>query len=413
MGRHSAPESLAGTASVVRMFARHARSRIEVHAKVPVELVASGAVDDLTLITADDQLLDCIAAGQGDVFTMPHDFSAGFPAGSLAPLLATWRSQIVDPQWPSMPTAEQAQEAVRADRRAGVTPTRRALRPMLGVAIAISALLFGSAAAGAQSAKPGDALWPLTRVLYAERADSYAAKDAAGHSLASASNALSSGDPTSAMSALEAAGGEIKKVRLPELTKVKQSLELAYETLLSRASDAGTSSAHSSGGKIAVGSQPADGASASLGNSATRVTPTSSKGSTGNASSTATTGTTPSRASIPGAPITQNPSRPPTTSRPTAPSIAPVNPTDAATTPTGPAVPPTSSPNNPPIPTDPGTSGPGSSDPGTPPATSNPANTGPSTTSVIPTPTPTTPTPTTPDTGTNVSSIPTTSVASP
>lgn len=408
MGRHTAPEPPAGSGSVVRMPARYARARNGVRATVEVDLASStAAVDDLTLITADDLLLDRIAAGQGDIFATQHHFPPGFPAGSLAPLLATWRSEIVDPQWPSVPTAEQAQEAVRADRRTVVKPTRRVLRPILGVAIAISALLFGSAAVGAQSAKPGDALWGLTKVLYAERADSYTAGAAANRSLNRAGRELSSGNTTSARMALTSALREMDKVKLKE---VRDPLEAAYQTLMLQATDDSTGSAQSSAHKSAVGSQPAPGAVGSRGGGTTSVTPTHPRGSTGNAPGAAASGTTASRSTLLGPPVIQNSSRPPTTGRATAP---PTNPTDPATTPTNSAVPGTSITSTPSISTAPGSPGvgttaPGATTPGTPSATSAPATTEPSTTSVLPTATPTTPRP-----GGNVGTAPATTVASP
>lgn len=416
MGRHSAPEPAAGASSVVRMTpARLSRSRGAAADPVPVDLAASGAfVDDLTLITADDQLLDCIAAGQGDVFTMPQQFSSGFPAGSLAPLLATWRSEIVDPQWPSVPTAEQVRKAVRADRRPAVKHTRRALKPMLGVAVAISALLFGSAAVGAQSAKPGDVLWPLTRVLDSDRFDNYAAKDAAGNSIATAKLALSSGNPASAIDALSEARGEMEKVSLAELTQAKTSLELDYHNLMTSASVARTAAVESSAAVVAAASSAlANGNGTKPGTTGVSATPPGSR-APGNGPGPSS-GTAPDRSSSTGSPASADPGRPPVTgSGSTAPVTRPANPTDPAPTPTGPGTSGQSAPSSPtapattaPVTPYPGSTGPVTTAPGVsgPPtaASTDPVTTAASTTSALPTPTPTPPAPT--PAGANAASV--------
>ena len=210
MGRHNAPEPDVTRASVVLMdTARTSRARLAAAAessKVDFS-VAEAVVDDLTLITADDQFLDRIAAGQGDVFAVDDVHTRRGPGG-LAPLLATWRADIVAPQWPDAPTVEEAINAA-APR---VRPARRALRPILGVAVAISALLFGSAAIGAQHAQPGDALWPLTQVLYSDHATSVQAGLAVKASLGVAKDALDHDQPRSALNVLTSASGEVDKV---------------------------------------------------------------------------------------------------------------------------------------------------------------------------------------------------------
>ncbi|SDO99730.1 hypothetical protein SAMN04515671_2611 [Nakamurella panacisegetis] len=219
MGRHRAPELGAGRGSVVLMdTARSTRARAASGDTAGVDFsVAEAVMDDLTLITADDLLLDRIAAGQGDVFPEPATGVRSGPGG-LAPLLATWRADIVDPQWPDAPTVDEAIRAAAPKAR----PARRALRPILGVAVAISALLFGSAAIGAQHAQPGDALWPLAQVLYADHATSVQAGLAVKASLGIARDALVQHQPQSALVALTSASGEVQKVLT---TDGKQALQ--------------------------------------------------------------------------------------------------------------------------------------------------------------------------------------------
>ncbi len=138
-------------------------------------------VDDLGMIAADDRMLDLIVLGHADLAAASTESRAltdgdeppVFGEGSLAPLLAAWRSEIVDPPLPELPTVIYPKRTMRAPAN---RPPGRALRPILVAAVAIFALVVGSAAVGAHSAQPGDALWPLTKVLYSSHADSVAAK---------------------------------------------------------------------------------------------------------------------------------------------------------------------------------------------------------------------------------------------
>jgi hypothetical protein len=401
MGRHSAPEPPEGPPSVVRLAsARHRGTRAVALAHLD-PATAEAFVDDLTLITADDQLLDRIAAGQGDVFVLPPQFAAGFPAGSLAPLLASWRSEIVDPQWPCLPTVEQAQEAVRAQSRPAFKPAGRALKPMLTVAVAISALLLSSAAVGAQSARPGDTLWPLAQVLYTDRAHSYEAGAAARGSLDNAAAALSSGNPTSAKIALTSAQKEMDRVKLSE---VRAPLQTDYDKLMRRAEVAVVTESEQSSANLAALESASHGATGSSGAIGVKARPsgTSRSGnSTGTRSSTSSAG--PGKT---GGPVTTNPSSQVPTTGTTAVVTAPSDPSDPVAAPTGPTAPGTSGPSLPsvtgtpvttgpvitsPVATAPGTTDPVVTDPVTTgPATApstDPVTTQASTTSELPTPT--------------------------
>ncbi len=181
-------------------------------------------VDDLSLIAADDELLDAIAGGRP---ATNERFR-----GSLEPLLESWRSEITEPPLPALPAMVVALPRQPASVSA---PSRRALRPMIAVVAAICALVLGSASVGAQSARPGDALWPLTRVLYADHAHSVVAAQAVSRSLKSARVALGSGDAGRAIVALTAASRDVEKVAVVDGRK---DLQATLDNLWGQATDA-------------------------------------------------------------------------------------------------------------------------------------------------------------------------------
>jgi len=229
-------------------------------------------LDDLTLIAADDHFLNVIAADHGDVFDQPMSSASGFKAGILAPLLATWRAGIVDPMSPEIPTAHVIAQVARAGGGLTAIPSRRVLRPMIAVAVAISALLFGSAAVGAQSAKPGDTLWPLTQMLYTHHATSVVAGMAAAGSLDAARLALDAGDSPAALSALSLASWDMQRVSaadgLPQLQQHYSSL-LRQANLSVLADDAASRTQASTAVASASGAQGRPG----LGGTLTAVHP--------------------------------------------------------------------------------------------------------------------------------------------
>ena len=390
MARHRAPEPEVARNSVVLMDTARS-SRLRSASAAPVDFsVAEAVVDDLTLITADDLMLDRIAAGQGDVFV---DFSVGTATGPgvLAPLLATWRADIVDPQWPDAPTVDEAIIAAAAPR---ARPARRALRPILGVAVAIGALLFGSAAIGAQHAQPGDTLWPLAKVLYSDHATSVQAGLAVKASLGRAQNALDHHQPSNALVALTSASGEVEKVLT---TDGKEALQVQVKQLwnqanssLQAATPSGTPSpagVNGSGAPVVGPPTTLDPArSTSTGKAAATATAASASGS-GKATGSASAPARPSTAGATTAPA-------PTTGASSRPIVPPpvVIPSTTAGTPT-PTAPGTSS-TDVPTTSDPGTTpAPSSTDPGTPTSSDQPT-TEVSTTSELPTPTQTPDTPT-------------------
>lgn len=179
-------------------------------------------VEDLTRITADDEFLDAIAAGGADLRSVFADAAAGTSAGPVAvsdlfgggrwpvglgPLLMAWRSELLEPPMPALPTLASRPMLAPADRS-----RRRSMRSLLSVGIAIGALLMASTAVGARSAQPGQPLWGLSQVLWSDHADSVEAKGKVEAAIDVAKNAIKNGDASAAQQALLIADGEVGKV---------------------------------------------------------------------------------------------------------------------------------------------------------------------------------------------------------
>lgn len=165
---------------------------------------------DIAAVRADDELLDRIRAD----FTAGHDlFEVHVGAGpgfwsvdAMETLLTAWQDELSAAPMPATPSLGKADWALRKGRRQG-------LRPMIAVGAAICALLIGSAGVGSRLARPGDALWPLTTVLWSDRVASAHAGEKVTRQLNVASSALDLGDPTGASTALTSVSVDLPEVQ--------------------------------------------------------------------------------------------------------------------------------------------------------------------------------------------------------
>ncbi|MET3804835.1 hypothetical protein ABIB25_001831 [Nakamurella sp. UYEF19] len=348
MGRHSAPETDRDdqdrTVPILRMPSVRTRPgperlmRASPGSEQQVPGVLFPIVDDLSMIAADDQMLDLIASGRsdfGDVFaTLP--MASGYPrpvhhpTGVLEPLLITWRCELAEAPLPATPCPP---VLVRVMRAPADKPSRRAIRPMVAAAAAICALLLGSTAVGARSAEPGDPLWALTQVLYSSHAKSVEAGIKADNSMETARSLLKDGDAPKALVALTSASGDLERV---ELGADRQRLQTKYDTLWIKAhneTEAATSSTSSSGtpGRGAPAIIAAAGAATgthTAPRSATSAPATSGSPSAATSLSTTGVSTTPSRPGSSTAPvvIVAPPVKPTTSGAPSAPVKQPTQP---------------------------------------------------------------------------------------
>jgi hypothetical protein len=158
---------------------------------------------DLAAVQADDALLDLLAAG--------HRGSADADADAeLARVLVAWRLDV---------EAEAIGELVDTDTAIGMISAARKpvprRHPVLGPAAAAAAVLviaFSGVGLVAKSAQPGDQLFSLTKVLYADYARSAEAAQKAETELNQAQTALQQGQPQQAEQSLQEAKEQLTVV---------------------------------------------------------------------------------------------------------------------------------------------------------------------------------------------------------
>ncbi|WP_412539240.1 hypothetical protein R8Z50_25775 [Longispora sp. K20-0274] len=141
-------------------------------------------------LAATDAALDALGRGE-----------PGPDGDALLGALALWRADLDEPAAPRV--------APRRPRR---------LLVAAAAAVLITAGLGGVAAA-AGDARPGSVLWPVTRIAYADRAESALAEDAADRLLAEADRALAEGRSADAARSLAAAEAQLSKIDSPDTVR--------------------------------------------------------------------------------------------------------------------------------------------------------------------------------------------------
>lgn len=174
---------------------------------------------DLVQIGADDRFLDRLVAhldldpispaGAGAADTSADPGAGADDTGStaeLSRLFSTWRAELHPSQLPPTPSVGTADWALRRGRR-------RTARPVVAAAAALAVLLLGSAAVGSRAARPGDTLWPVASVLWADRVDSAEAGRSAQNYLLRARSELSGGRVVNASAALTEVSGQLPRIQ--------------------------------------------------------------------------------------------------------------------------------------------------------------------------------------------------------
>jgi len=192
--------------------------------------------EDLAQIRSDDALLDALAAQVNGAYngTNGHhadprvdDHTADFDDERLNVLLLAWRQDVDSDPLPEMVDTPTALATVNAAKSA------RRRRPRLLVPVAAAAAVLAVAFAGmgmaARDAQPGDALWGLSKVLYADHARSVEAAQSVRSDLNNAQQALQQGRIDEAKDALQAAGSQLPAVHTED---GKDDLQAKHESLL-------------------------------------------------------------------------------------------------------------------------------------------------------------------------------------
>jgi hypothetical protein len=226
---------------------------------------------DFSLVHADDAFLDALGAAEPDQ-------AGAYADDRLAALLLSWRDDVDAEPITNLVEPKLAVATVRA-ARARQRRGPRLLAP-LAAAAAMLAIAFAGIGLAAQNAQPGDTLWGLARVLYADHARSVEAAQAVRSDLSRAEQALANGKVAEARSMLDDA-----KQALPTVSSEdgKADLQAQHAELEAKLS-----------GNPAVGASPPPSASPSTVASSGTPTPTTTTSNPPPTSSSTTAPTLPS-----------------------------------------------------------------------------------------------------------------------
>jgi hypothetical protein len=169
---------------------------------------------DIAAVQADDELINALSAG----FGVPSGGRAFHADDQVVALLSSWRADVIEEPIPELIDLDTAVAAVRAGMPAA-KPTRsgraRHLVPVAAAA-AFLVLVGGGVTIGSATAEPDSALWPVSKVLFSERAESVEAAVRVSDKIDNAKQALSEGKPEQAAADLAQAQQELSKVRPQE-----------------------------------------------------------------------------------------------------------------------------------------------------------------------------------------------------
>jgi hypothetical protein len=169
---------------------------------------------DLAAVQADDELINALGAG----FGVPSGGRSFHADDQVVALLSSWRADVVAEPIPELVDLETAVAAVRAGMPATRPSRSGRARHLVPVAAAAAFLVLvgGGVTIGSATAEPDSALWPVSKVLFSERAESVEAAVRVSDKIENAKQALSEGKPEQAAAELAQAQQELAKVRPQE-----------------------------------------------------------------------------------------------------------------------------------------------------------------------------------------------------
>jgi hypothetical protein len=176
---------------------------------------------DLVAVQADDELINALAAG----VSVSSSGAGNDVEDHVSTILAAWKAEVDAEPVPELVDLDSAIAAIRSGR-----PAANRLRHLAPVAAAAAfvVLTVGGLSVGSYSAEPSDVLWPVTKVLYSEKAESVEAADRVEKRIARAKQAIAAGQPALADEELKAAAADLAVVRPQEgrstLTEVQDFL---------------------------------------------------------------------------------------------------------------------------------------------------------------------------------------------
>ena len=170
---------------------------------------------DLVAVQADDELISALAAG---LAVSSAGARASHADDQVVAMLSAWRADVAAEPVPDLVDLDTAVAAVREGIKSA-RPVRSARTRHLvpvAAAAAILVLVGGGVSLGSADAQPDSALWPVSKMLFSERAASVEAAVRASDKIDNAKQALTRGQPDAAVDDLQAAQQDLKAVRPQE-----------------------------------------------------------------------------------------------------------------------------------------------------------------------------------------------------
>jgi len=157
---------------------------------------------DLAAVRADDALIDALAGGAGAGDQGSYGFG-GTDDDRLAAILAAWRADIEADPMPELVTLDEAAEAVAAGHESRDRLRSRGRRRMpFAIAAVAAAVACAGLTVAVHGAMPGDTLWGVSKVFFAERAQSVERVEEVRTRIEAANGALARGDTQAARNEL-------------------------------------------------------------------------------------------------------------------------------------------------------------------------------------------------------------------
>ena len=207
---------------------------------------------DLVALQADDELINALASG------LTVATADGHGEDHVASILAAWKAEVDAEPLPTLVDLDTAMATVQAARR---RPSARA-RHLAPVAAAAAGLviLLGGVSLGSYSAEPDDVLWPVSKVLYSERAESVEAAGRVEERIALAKRAMLAGQREVAEEQLRLAASDLAVVKpeqgQTELVEVQSFLQAKTEEMVPGVpADPGTPLAGDQAREVPLGAQ--------------------------------------------------------------------------------------------------------------------------------------------------------------
>lgn len=185
------------------------------------------SIVDLSVAQADDALLDALSSSDPKI-------ADELGEAELNALLLSWRREVDGEPMPELVDTDTAvttiKHAALAHRHHGRGRKRKMLIPVAAAA-AVLAITFSGTGVAARDAHPGDALWGLTKVLYADKARSVQAATDVRAEFEVARVAIARGQLEQAREALEEARVTLEAVDTEEN---REGLVAEHEELMTQ-----------------------------------------------------------------------------------------------------------------------------------------------------------------------------------